>query len=76
MHRTDFSDAYKGLKDGLDTQDALAGNRSDPASNTSLHLASSNGGGVDLGLETFINYRGVAVLFAPGIRALATLATD
>ena len=74
MHQTDFSDVYKTFPGGSDGQDALVGDRSDMAANTMLHLVSERGESVDVGLDTFIRYRGVALLFAPGMQALATLA--
>lgn len=74
MQRTDFSDAYKRLPRGLDAQDALIADRSAATANTTLHLSDAAGGTVDIRLATFLRYRGVAVLFAPGMRALAALA--
>jgi deferrochelatase/peroxidase EfeB len=76
MHRTDFSDVFKGVQNGIDAQDALAADHIDPASNTAIHLTSEHADGVDIGLSPFVSYKGVAVLFAPGIQALATLTRD
>ena len=75
IHRTDFSDVLTALPRGLDAQDALIADRSDPTSNTTIHLA-VDGRAVDVGLTTFLSYRGVSILFAPGKQALATLGHD
>jgi deferrochelatase/peroxidase EfeB len=72
MHRTDFSDVFQPIPNT--GQDALIGDRSDPASSNVVHLPSKGAATTDIGLDTFINYRGVVVLFAPGIHALAILA--
>jgi hypothetical protein len=76
MHRTDFSDVFKGIPNGTDAQDALVADHIDPASNTALHLTTEGADAVDVGLSPFVSYKGVVVLFAPGIQALATLSRD
>jgi deferrochelatase/peroxidase EfeB len=76
MHQTDFSEVYKTFPKGTRAQDALVGDRSDATANTTIHLVSADRQSADVGLGTFISYRGVALLFAPGMEALATLAAQ
>lgn len=74
MQKTDFSDVYRAAPDGTRAQDALLGERSSPGSNTTLRLVASGAAPLSIGLATFLRYRGVAVLFAPGMAALRRLA--
>jgi deferrochelatase/peroxidase EfeB len=73
MQRTTFSEVFRNLPDGLNAQDALIGNRLAPWASKELYLRISDLA-LRLQLRNFIRYRGVAVLFAPSLRALQTLA--
>jgi deferrochelatase/peroxidase EfeB len=74
IHKTEFSDAFKKIPDGLNAQDALVGNREDPKANTQLHVPQAEKAALDLQLKNFIRYKGVVVLFAPSIKALNAIA--
>jgi hypothetical protein len=74
IHKTEFSDVFRKIPDGLNAQDALAGNREDPKANTQLHIPQADKAALDLQLKNFIRYKGVVVLFAPSIKALNTIA--
>ncbi|HUU25936.1 MAG TPA: hypothetical protein VMW68_10290 [Methyloceanibacter sp.] len=75
IQETGFSPAFRTGKNGLRAQDALMGNRSFPKANTQFS-APKAGEPLALQLADFIRYKGVAVLFAPSIRALAILSAD
>jgi deferrochelatase/peroxidase EfeB len=76
INQTDFSDAYKKVPGGLNAQDALVGNRADPKANTRFFIPRSGKPALSLQLVDFVRYKGVAVLFAPSIKALNTLIAD
>jgi deferrochelatase/peroxidase EfeB len=76
IHQTEFSDVYKKIPNGLNAQDALIGNRADPKANTQFHIPRSGKAALSLQLVDFVRYKGVAVLFAPSIKALNTLMAD
>ncbi len=73
IQKTDFSDAFKQIPDGLNTQDALIGNRAEPNASTRFLVPTAQGNPVTLQLIDFIRYKGVAVMFAPSMKALATM---
>ena len=89
MQKTDFSDAFKQIPNGLNAQDALMGNRAEPRASTEFlvplaQAANSLLQTSDASLESFripltlqlmdfIRYKGVAVLFAPSMKALNTM---
>ncbi len=68
MNATTFAEGFGCPPHSEAMQDALAGNR-DPAKADPGLLA----GGKRLALRKFVTYRGVAVLFMPGLQALDTL---
>jgi deferrochelatase/peroxidase EfeB len=76
LQKTDFSGAFKSMPNGLNAQDSLFGNRKDASANTQFHLARPGNAPLSLQLADFIRYKGVTVLFAPGAKALKTLAAD
>jgi deferrochelatase/peroxidase EfeB len=76
MHKTDFSDAYKRLPNGYNAQDALIGNRADPKAETQFCVPLAEKSSLTFRLERFIRYKGVAVLFAPSIRALNVIVSE
>jgi hypothetical protein len=76
LHRTDFSDAFKTIPNGLNSQDNMFGNRGEPAANTQFFLPRQGAAPVTLQLADFIRYKGVVVLFAPSINGLSTLFAD
>jgi deferrochelatase/peroxidase EfeB len=76
MHKTDFSEAYKRLPNGYNAQDALIGNRADPKAETQLCVPLAENSSLTFRLEQFVRYKGVAVLFAPSIRALNIIASE
>jgi hypothetical protein len=76
MHKTDFSDAYKRLPNGYNAQDALIGNRADPKAETQFCVPLAEKSSLTFRLERFIRYKGVAVLFAPSIRALNEIVSE
>jgi hypothetical protein len=73
MQKTDFADGFASLPKGAERQDALTGQRPHPAAVASLRLDAPEEP-VEIDLANFIRYRGVAVLFAPGVRSLRVLA--
>ena len=89
MQKTDFSDAFKQIPNGLNAQDALMGNCAEPRASTEFlvplaQAANSLLQTSDASLESFripltlqlmdfIRYKGVAVLFAPSMKALNTM---
>jgi deferrochelatase/peroxidase EfeB len=75
MQTTDFSEAYKRLENGYSAQDAVIGNRADPKAETRFTVSLAGKPPVIFGLENFIRYKGVAVLFAPSIEALNVMAS-
>jgi deferrochelatase/peroxidase EfeB len=76
INQTDFSDAYKKIPNGLNAQDALVANRASPKANTEFYIPRSGKAALSLQLADFVRYKGVAVLFAPSIKALNTLIAD
>lgn len=76
LQRTDFSDAFKSIPDGLNSQDSLVGNRNFSAANSRLYIELADGSTINVQLPDFIRYKGVAVFFAPSINGLATLCAD
>jgi deferrochelatase/peroxidase EfeB len=74
IQKTDFSDAFKKIPDGLNAQDALVGNREDPKANTRFEIPRADKAALSLQLQNFIRYKGVLVLFAPGMKALSVIA--
>ena len=74
MQQTDFSDVFEGQPEGLKRQDALTGQRPHGATNPNLLLENADGKSVEIGLRSFIRYRGVAVLFAPSLSSIRLLA--
>jgi deferrochelatase/peroxidase EfeB len=75
MWKTDFSEAFETIPDGLRAQDALLGPRPDPRSNTKLYIPQAGTGPLSLSLANFVRFRGVAVLFAPSLKALTILSS-
>lgn len=73
MHLTDFADAYKQLPNGTSAQDALTGNRADPKAETRFQVALAGNSSLTFQMKQFIRYKGVAVLFAPSVKALNTM---
>jgi hypothetical protein len=76
IHQTDFSDVYRSFPNGTNAQDALVGDHAAAGANTSLHLMSERTNPADIGLKPFVSYKGVVVLFAPGMHALEILSRD
>lgn len=76
MQKTGFSDDFEQIPDGLNAQDSMIGNRATPGAVTAAQIPVSAGGALSLQLTDFIRFKGVAALFAPGMRALALLAAD
>jgi deferrochelatase/peroxidase EfeB len=76
LQKTDFSDAFKTIPDGLESQDGLFGNRGFPGANKAYHIPAANGSAITLQLPDFIRYKGVAVFFAPSMKALEVLSSD
>jgi hypothetical protein len=76
MQKTEFSDVFKKIPNGLNAQDGLIGSREDPTANTRHHIPLPAGGSLSLQLADFLRYRGVAVMFAPSIKGLRTLCVD
>jgi deferrochelatase/peroxidase EfeB len=76
LQQTDFSDAFKAIPNGLHAQDGLFGNRGFPGAEEQFRIPVAGGAPVTLQLKDFIRYKGVAVFFAPGIKALETLGAD
>ncbi|UGX98115.1 hypothetical protein G6321_00024525 [Bradyrhizobium barranii subsp. barranii] len=72
MHQTDFADAYMHLPNGANAQDALTGNRADPKAETRFQVPLAGDGSMTFQMKQFIRYKGVAVLFAPSLKALNT----
>jgi deferrochelatase/peroxidase EfeB len=75
LQKTDFSDAFKTIPNGVNAQDGLFGNRGFAGANKVFRIPAA-GGAIDIKLQDFIHYRGVAVFFAPSIKALATLSDN
>lgn len=75
IQKTDFSDDFEAIPNGLSSQDNLFGNRSDPNAHTAFRLVRNPREAADIQLKDFITYKGVVVLFAPGVRSLTTLAS-
>ncbi|MHC2578881.1 deferrochelatase/peroxidase EfeB [Bradyrhizobium diazoefficiens] len=73
MQKTEFADAYKKLPNGYNAQDALTGNRRYPKAETQFGVPLKDNASVTFRLEEFIRFKGVAVLFAPSMRALNTM---
>ncbi|MCP3399870.1 hypothetical protein [Bradyrhizobium sp. CCGB20] len=73
MHLTDFADAYKQLPNGTSAQDALTGNRADPKAQTQFQVTLAGNSSLTFQMKQFIRYKGVAVLFAPSVKALNTM---
>lgn len=73
MQHTEFSDIFDKIPDGSRSQDALLGDRLIPTSNPTLHIPREGRSPLSLTLANFIRYRGVAVLFMPGLKALRLL---
>jgi deferrochelatase/peroxidase EfeB len=76
---TDFSEAFMAIPNGLRAQDALLGARPDPPdprSNTNLYIPQAGSGPLSLSLANFVRFRGVAVLFAPSLKALGILSSS
>jgi hypothetical protein len=73
MQKTDFSDEFDNIRNGMRAQDPLCGNRSHPDANTNLVISQEGKNPLSLPLQDFIRYRGVAVLFAPGLASLRVL---
>ena len=76
MQQTEFSDVFDKIPDGSRRQDASFGNRSTPLSNPNFYVPHDKLPPLSLNLADFIRYRGVAVLFAPGLKSLKLLAAD
>jgi len=76
LQKTDFSDAFKTIPNGLKAQDGLFGNRAFPSANTEFRVPAADGSSTSLQLPDFIRYKGVSVLFAPSMKALAVLSSD
>jgi hypothetical protein len=76
MQQTTFSDVFDKIPDGSRRQDALFGNRSTPLSNPNFYVPHDKLPPLGLNLADFIRYRGVAILFAPGLKSLKLLAAD
>lgn len=76
LQKTDFSDTFKSIPDGLNAQDGLFGNRAFPGANAEYHVALSDGSAVNFQLRDFIRYKGVAVFLAPSMTALSVLSAD
>jgi hypothetical protein len=76
MQKTDFSDAYKKVPNGLNAQDALIGNRKDPKAETNFHVPLADKSPLTLQLIDFVRYKGVAVFFAPSIKALGVMISE
>jgi deferrochelatase/peroxidase EfeB len=76
LQQTDFSDAFKAIPNGLHSQDGLFGNRGFPGANKQFHIPRADGSAVNLQLADFIRYKGVAVFFAPSMKALETLGAE
>jgi deferrochelatase/peroxidase EfeB len=74
IQKTEFSDAFKKIPDGLNAQDALAGNREDPKANTRFQIPLTDKTALSLQLKNFIRYKGVLVLFSPSMNALNVIA--
>jgi deferrochelatase/peroxidase EfeB len=73
MQKTDFSDEFDNIRNGMRAQDPLCGNRSHPDANTNLVISQEGKNPLSLPLQDFIRYRGVAILFAPGLASLRVL---
>src|SRR5262245_19571005 len=73
LQKTDFSETFSQIPNGLNAQDSLFGNRRDATANTQLHLLRQGSAPTTIQLVDFTKYKGVTVLFAPSIRGLATL---
>ena len=76
MQKTDFSDAYKMVPNGLNAQDALIANRKDPKAETNFHVPLADKPPLTLRLIDFVRYKGVAVFFAPSIKALGLMTME
>jgi deferrochelatase/peroxidase EfeB len=76
MQKTEFSDAFKSVPNGLNSQDALIGSRQDPTAYTRFYLPRSNGSPLNLQLVDFVRYKGVVVLFAPSIKAINVILAE
>jgi deferrochelatase/peroxidase EfeB len=76
LQKTDFSDAFKTIPNGLRSQDGLFGNRGFPGANKEFLIPTASGAAVNLQLPDFIHYKGVAVFFAPSMKALETLGAE
>jgi hypothetical protein len=76
LQKTDFSDAFKTVPNGLNAQDALFGNRAFPGANAEHRVPLANGSAVNLQLKDFIRYKGIAVFLAPSMKALSVLSAD
>jgi hypothetical protein len=79
IRNTDFSEAFMAIPNGLRAQDALLGARPDPPdprSNTNLYIPQAGSGPLSLSLANFVRFRGVAVLFAPSLKALGILSSS
>jgi len=76
LQKTDFSDAFKTIPNGLNAQDGLFGNREFPGANKEYRIPMANGPAVSLLLRSFIRYKGVAVFLAPSMKALEVLSTN
>jgi hypothetical protein len=76
LQKTDFSDAFKTIPNGLNAQDGLFGNRGFPGANAGYRVPLANGSAVDFQLKDFIRYKGIAVFLAPSMKALSVLSGD
>ena len=76
MQATEFSDLFDGIPNGARSQDSVIGNRGKPGANPQALVRLPGGGHLALGLRDFIKYRGVALFFAPSMKALAILSGE
>ncbi|MDI2077926.1 hypothetical protein [Bradyrhizobium sp. Mp27] len=70
MQKTDFSDAYRTIPNGLNAQDALIGNREGTKAEKTFHVPLAGKSALTLQLQDFVSYKGVVILFSPSISAL------
>lgn len=70
MQKTDFSDAYRTIPNGLNAQDALIGNREGAKAEKTFHVPLVGKSALTLQLKDFVRYKGVVILFSPSISAL------
>lgn len=76
MQKTDFSDIFFRTPNTPHSQDALTGSRSGFGTTTNLPIPHPTRAPLSLSLANFIQYRGVAVFFAPSLSSLRLLAGE